>query len=337
MITMCVVGKQGEGKSSVIKFFLEKNVDTQCKKIITQYSPPNLQKIIDVAKPKKHSYPQVEFSEITIEEKVQTLTKYSLNIFDILIFVKYLPELERNSVEEECRFLAAHIKNTDITTLNNRAERLQHSLKFKRSEDDAAYLNSLEHLLKMYKNSEPLKYDELDKVSKRIVHSLGLLSFKPINLLINTRYNNLCNKFETILIEGLYIKAFATDFSLYSDLKEESKKNRDIFKEFQVDYIDFSQILMELLKQSGIIHFYTIVSNDIRAWQLQKGTFIKEAAGKIHKDFEKGFISAEVIKADDFITTNGDMKKLKAEGKVILVNKDYQVCDEDIITFKFNV
>lgn len=337
MITICLAGEQGQGKSCAITLLAGNNAILQNKKIISTYSPPHFQKIIDIVKPKKYSYPQIEFSEITIERKATSLTKYALNIYNILIFIKSCNNLKESTIENEATFFVECIKNTDLLLLKNRVEKLMNSLKFKHSETEAAELHSLQHLINSYENNEMLEYNKLDKISKHCVRTFGLLSFKPINIFINTPYNAMCNKFNKIVVNGLNINTFITDFSLYSDLIKESRTNPNIFKEFQVDDIDVTQILIALLKQSNIIHFYTIVSNDIRAWQIVKGTPVKEAGGKIHKDFEKGFISADVIKADDFINANGEIKKLKALGKVYNVNKDYTVCDEDIITFKFNI
>lgn len=337
MISIAVAGEQGHGKSSVIKFFTDDIPSTHTKKTIIQYAPPNFQKIIEIIKPKKFSYPQIEFDEITIEDKSAPLTKYALNIYDILIFVKFASELQEETLKNEIKFFVENIKNTDISILTKRIEKLTQSLKFKHSENEAAELNSLQHLITLYKNNKGLEYSNLDKISHNAIHTFGLLSFKPINIFINTKYNNLCNKFNKFTIDGLNINVFISDFSFYSDLKKESKENPNIFDEFGVEKIDFSSVLINLLKHSKIVHFYTIVSNDIRAWQITGGTSVKKAAGKIHKDFEKGFISAEVIKAADFVSTNGDIKKLKSAGKIFYVNEEYIVCDEDIITFKFNV
>ena len=86
----------------------------------------------------------------------------------------------------------------------------------------------------------------------------------------------------------------------------------------------------------GLISFLTVVSNEIRAWPVKKGTSALDAAGKVHTDIKRGFIRAETFSFDE-IKELGDEKALKAAGKVRLEGKDYIVQDGDVINFRFNV
>ncbi|MCX8011731.1 MAG: DUF933 domain-containing protein, partial [Desulfobacterota bacterium] len=85
-----------------------------------------------------------------------------------------------------------------------------------------------------------------------------------------------------------------------------------------------------------LITFYTMVSKELRAWTVVRGTKAPEAAGKIHSDMEKGFIKAEVIHYPDFIAA-GSIGVAREKGVIILEGRDYEVQDGDIITFKFNL
>ena len=86
----------------------------------------------------------------------------------------------------------------------------------------------------------------------------------------------------------------------------------------------------------GLQTFFTAGPKEIKAWSIQCGLTASEAAGKIHTDFEKGFIRAEVISYSDFIRLGGE-KQAKESGKARLEGKDYIVADGDIIHFRFNV
>ncbi|MFN7181843.1 MAG: DUF933 domain-containing protein, partial [Planctomycetota bacterium] len=270
-------------------------------------------------------------------EENDTLTKYSLNTYDILIFVHFVEELNSGQDAEVVKSIVNKIKATDLTLIENRIEKLRRLLKYKHSENEAAELNSLSNLINSYKSEQKLEFNNLDKISKNAVDAYGLLAFKPLCIFLNTKYKTGIMEFKNMMIAGLDVGIYICDFFLYSELKEECKREPKIFEELGVEYIDYSRIITQLLARCNIYHFYTLVSSDIRAWQIKKGTTAKEAAGKIHKDFERGFIGAEVIRSDDFINYNGDMKKLKSSGKVLQVNQDYQIHDEDIITFRFNV
>ncbi|GAB4537545.1 MAG: redox-regulated ATPase YchF [Thermodesulfovibrionia bacterium] len=87
----------------------------------------------------------------------------------------------------------------------------------------------------------------------------------------------------------------------------------------------------------GLISFLTVGKDEVRAWTIKGGTNAQSAAGRIHSDMERGFIKAEVVSYDDFISSGKDMHRVKERGLLRLEGKDYIVKDGDIITFKFNV
>ena len=98
--------------------------------------------------------------------------------------------------------------------------------------------------------------------------------------------------------------------------------------------------LARLIKASfsllGLISFLTAGSDEVRAWTIKKGTKAPQAAGKIHTDFEKGFIRAEVISFDDLVA-NETMTAAKEKGLVRSEGKDYVMQDGDVVLFRFNV
>jgi GTP-binding protein YchF len=86
----------------------------------------------------------------------------------------------------------------------------------------------------------------------------------------------------------------------------------------------------------GLISFLTSGEDEVRAWTIRKGLSAQRAAGKIHSDIERGFIRAEVVSYDDFIT-HGSLAAARDKGLVRLEGKTYEVKDGDIINFRFNV
>ena len=82
--------------------------------------------------------------------------------------------------------------------------------------------------------------------------------------------------------------------------------------------------------------FLTAGKKETRAWTIKKGTKAPQAAGKIHSDFERGFIKAEIVSYDDLVK-NGSYQKVKELGLVRMEGKDYIMQDGDIVDFKFNV
>jgi len=86
----------------------------------------------------------------------------------------------------------------------------------------------------------------------------------------------------------------------------------------------------------GLQTYFTAGEKEVRAWTVKKGATAPQAAGVIHTDFEKGFIRAEVIAYDDYVSLNGE-SKAKEAGKMRLEGKDYVVKDGDVMHFRFNV
>jgi GTP-binding protein YchF len=87
----------------------------------------------------------------------------------------------------------------------------------------------------------------------------------------------------------------------------------------------------------GLISFLTVGEDEVRAWTLRKGTKAQQAGGKIHSDIERGFIRAETVSFDDFVSSGESMTAVKEKGLARLEGKTYEVKDGDIINFKFNV
>ena len=98
--------------------------------------------------------------------------------------------------------------------------------------------------------------------------------------------------------------------------------------------------LDKLIKASyrllGLMSYLTAGEPEVRAWTIKKGTKAPQAAGKIHTDFERGFIKAEVISYDELIE-NGSMTAAKEKGLVRQEGKEYVMQDGDVVLFRFNV
>jgi len=116
------------------------------------------------------------------------------------------------------------------------------------------------------------------------------------------------------------------------DMSEEEKAAT--LKEIQATSA-LDKIVVNGYAALGLMYFFTAGEDEVRAWTIPKHTKAPQAAGKIHTDFEKGFIMAEVMKFDDF-KAEGSEAAVKAAGKYKQKGRDYVVEDGDIIHFKFN-
>ena len=121
---------------------------------------------------------------------------------------------------------------------------------------------------------------------------------------------------------------------------EIAELDADEKKEFLADLGIAEGGLDRLIRESyallGLISYLTAGPKEVRAWTITKGTKAPQAAGKIHSDFERGFIRAEVVAFDDLVA-NGSMNAAKEKGLVRSEGKEYVIADGDIVLFRFNV
>ena len=200
----------------------------------------------------------------------------------------------------------------------------------------------LNKIFDLLKDSKPARMLQLNEEEKKIVDGFFLITSKPVIYVANT--SDTLDDFQTENIEK--IKQIAKSegaevISLCAKTEEElinmSPEDREMFKrELGIDVSGLDKLIVASYHLLGLISFITAGEKEVRAWTIKKGTLAPQAAGKIHTDFERGFIRADVVKYDDLISL-GDYNACKEKGKIISAGKDYVVQDGDIIVFKFNV
>jgi len=210
---------------------------------------------------------------------------------------------------------------------------------------DATATKEKELLTKIYdklKNQQPARLLTFDEEEQKIVNGFFLITTKPIIYVANTSDSvDDYQKQNIEKIKELASKENAEMISLCAKIEEElislDEEERAIFmEELGIDSSGLDKLIVASYKLLGLISYLTAGEKEVRAWTITKGTLAPQAAGKIHTDFERGFIRADVVKYDDLIEC-GDYNSAKAKGKVISAGKDYVMQDGDIVVFKFNV
>lgn len=200
-------------------------------------------------------------------------------------------------------------------------------------------LNKIFDTLKEGKSARLINFSQEDK---KIVDSFFLITTKPVIYVANT--SDTLDDFQLENIEKIRALAHeenAQVISLCAKTEEElvnmPLEDREMFKaELGIDLSGLDKLIQASYTLLGLISFITAGEKEVRAWTIKRGTLAPQAAGKIHTDFERGFIRADVVKYDDLISL-GDYNVCKEKGKVMSVGKDYVVQDGDIMLFKFNV
>lgn len=113
-------------------------------------------------------------------------------------------------------------------------------------------------------------------------------------------------------------------------------KRKNFWRNLGLSESGLDKLIAASYKLLGLISFLTTGEDETRAWTITEGTKAPQAAGKIHTDFERGFIRAEVVSYDNLVE-QGSMNAAKEKGLVRSEGKDYVVQDGDVVLFRFNV
>ena len=232
---------------------------------------------------------------------------------------------------------------SDMDIIELRIARTKKSIK-----GDKTLMAEIEWLNKLYKELEDGKTARLvttDSIEeKEFIDSLGLLTAKPILYAANVTEDDLVSQDDNSYVQKVKELAAAEGSEAFvicaqieqeiSELEEDEKLA--FLEELGIFNTGLDRLIAASYKLLGLISYLTAGPKEVRAWTITKGTKAPGAAGKIHSDFERGFIRAEIVAFDDLITSTS-YTLAKEKGLVRVEGKEYVVEDGDIILFRFNV
>ena len=205
-------------------------------------------------------------------------------------------------------------------------------------------LSLLERLKNALENNKPARSVQVqNEDEEKLLKNFQLLTAKPVIYVANISEDDV-GKDDNKFVQA--VKTFAKSENakvivLSAKIEEElaglEPSEREIFKEeLGIKESGLEKLVSASYDLLGLMSFLTAGEKEVRAWTIKKGTKAPQAAGKIHTDFEKGFIKAEVVSYDDLVEA-GSFIKAKEKGKVRIEGKDYIVQDGDVMLFRFNV
>ena len=207
--------------------------------------------------------------------------------------------------------------------------------------DLAEELSVFEKIRNHLGEGNPAISADLDTDEKLIIGELNLLSMKPYIYIANVSEDQLKEASDSekqlrkfAFQEGVEVIPICA--KVESELSDMDEEESDYFmEELGIDGTGIDQLTNSGYRMLEQITYFTAGKNEVRAWEIRKGATAPEAAGKIHTDFEKGFIRAEVFHFDD-IDRLGSESSVKEAGRWRLEGRDYVVNDGDIMHFRFN-
>ena len=231
----------------------------------------------------------------------------------------------------------------DLDIIEKRIDRTRKMLK-----GDKKYQAELDTLLKIkegLENETCIRLLGLSEEEKESIKEVALITEKPVIYATNVSEDDFIsgienNEFVKMVEEiaskedSLVLPISAKIESEIAELDEEEKK--DFLSELGINESGLDRLIKASYKLLGLMSYLTAGEPETRAWTIKIGTKAPQAAGKIHSDFERGFIRAEVISYDDLIKC-GSMTAAKEKGLVRSEGKEYVFQDGDIVLFRFNV
>ncbi|MDO4860257.1 MAG: redox-regulated ATPase YchF [Bacillota bacterium] len=232
---------------------------------------------------------------------------------------------------------------SDMEVLERRIQKTTKNLKGDKSlQKELDILNKVNDFLGEGKSARAM---ELDEDEAAFVKTLDLLSYKPVIYVANVSEDDAADDVDNDMLKS--VRDFAATegssvIKVSAEIECELSELDDEEKALFLEDMGISESgLDKLVKASysllDLISFLTAGEPEVRAWTIKRGTKAPQAAGKIHTDFEKGFIRAETIAYDKLIECGGNLATAKEKGLIRSEGKDYVVKDGDVMHFLFNV
>ena len=232
---------------------------------------------------------------------------------------------------------------SDIEMVERRIDRVAKALKGDKSL--AGELDFLKRLQKALEDGVPARNLECDENEKAWLAEISLLTAKPVIYACNMSESDFANGIDNnanykkvcAIAEAEGSEVLPICAELEAEIASLDKDEKEMFlSELGIQSGGLDLLVKKSYALLGLISYLTAGQPEVRAWTIKKGTKAPQAAGKIHSDFERGFIRAEVISYEDLIAL-GSMAAAKEKGLVRSEGKDYVMKDGDVVLFRFNV
>ncbi|MDI3538833.1 MAG: ribosome-binding ATPase [Bacillota bacterium] len=303
----------------------------------------------ELFRPEKTTYAQIQVLDIPGLTRGGGAAEFAGPVRDadaIVVILRGFTNPAAGISEEPCPVkdldeVMAELIITDLAVIERRLERLQKGKKAGNA------LPGEEEVLKAAKEAlereRPVISLGLSPEERLPLKNYGLYTDKPFLIVLNTHEEGLrggCAPGQEELTA--YANARNLPFLVVCAKLEEEieqlppEERADFLADLGVSEPGVARLARAAYAHLDLISYFTVGSDEVKAWTIRRGTTAKQAAGKIHSDLERGFIRAEVVSYEDMVREKS-FARLKEKGLLRLEGKDYVVQDGDIMNFRFNV
>ncbi len=301
--------------------------------------------------PKKTTYATIEFvdiggisPELPVKEKAEIfnlIQDVDALLFAIRLFEDPLVAGEKDPVVQ-VENLRYELLLRDLEVVENRLGNLKKSKK-ELTRDELIEEEILEKCDQYLSDDKFLSSFEFTEDEIKKISGFSFYTLKPIIIALNlseeqfrTKTYSQKEKLDQIIQDG-NMASFNICSKMEMEISQLEPEERQVFLEdMGLKESGIKRLCRIGYKHLGLITFFTVVKDEVRAWTIKKGTHAVKAAGKVHSDLERGFIRAEIARYQDLVTL-GSIHIVKEKGLLKIEGKDAIIEDGDIINFRFNV
>ena len=246
----------------------------------------------------------------------------------------------RVSPADDIETINTELMLADLDSVTKATERLQ---KVAKSGDKAAgaELETLSRVLAALESGEPVRSLDLEKVEREHVKSLSLISAKPVLYVANVAEDGFDDNPLLDDVAEIAARESAGVVSVCASIEAElvmldAEARAEFLADMGLEEPGLSRVIRAGYELLGLQTFLTSGPKESRAWTVWRGATAHQAAGRIHTDFARGFIRAEIASFDDFVYYRGE-NGAKEAGRLRAEGKEYIMRDGDVVNFRFNV
>jgi ribosome-binding ATPase len=316
---------------------------------VARVPDPRVDRLTALFKPKKTTYATfevVDLAGIAKGERAGLDTKEFRNADALLHVVRAFADeaLGAPAPKRDIEDLETELMLADLEVIERRLERLEASIKKQRKEAEVKEQAILARLKGELESERPLRAVTLAPDDARAVRGFTFLSQKPILHCLNLDEKAIDEADRVVPrfgLEAVAERAWTRIGWVSAVLEAEvaqlvGEEQRAFLADLGLKEPAINRVLSDCYALLGLVSFFTVGEDEVRAWPIAQGTRAQDAAGSVHSDIARGFIRAEVNSYDDLVAVEGSFADLRARGQLRLEGKDYLVRDGEICHFRFS-
>ena len=231
----------------------------------------------------------------------------------------------------------------DIEVIGNRIDKIKKKAQSTKDKDALLEIEALTKAKDALERNIPLRIVDFTKEEKEMLKAYSFLTIKPIIYLANVKEEDVAdeNNEYVKMVKEYADKENAITIRICAKVEEELSELEDndkleMLEALGINESGLDKVIKATYSLLGLQTYFTVGTDEVRAWTFNKGMLAPDCAGIIHTDFKKGFIKAEIMSYEDLINYGSEVK-VKEQGRLRLEGKEYVMQDGDICYFRFNV